>query len=230
MARNYYTDENLLKLRGCFEKYVDAIRAGERHTVTISNGNSKMGPVASVSLLPFITCPACCRDTCGTECYAAKIALLYSTVRESYAKNTALALHDPARFWEDVRHAARAVRYFRFHVSGDIPSAEYFSEIVKTAEMIPGTEFLIFTKRFQIVNSWIDAGNAIPGNLHILFSGWTNLQPENPHKLPETNVFDKLNPPRESWKQCGGNCFNCACRGVGCWTACPGDTIAFRKH
>lgn len=230
MSKNYYTNENIQKFQDELSKARARIADGETLRVSISNGNSKMGPVASVSVLPFVTCPACCRNTCGPECYAAKLALLYPTVRESYARNTAILIDRPAQYWAEVKAAISAVRFFRFHVSGDIIDPGYFAEMVHAAESNHATEILCFTKRFQIVNRFLDAGGTIPANLHIMFSGWTNLQPENPHNLSETNVFDKSNPPREDWKQCGGNCFNCACRGVGCWTACPGDTIAFKKH
>jgi len=85
---------------------------------------------------------------------------------------------------------------------------------------------LAFTKRFEIVNEYQE----LPTNLHILFSGWTNLKPVNPYKFPETNIFTEENPPKENWTICGGNCFECACRGTGCWTIHNGETLAFHKH
>ena len=122
------------------------------------------------------------------------------------------------------------VRYFRFHVSGDILNYDYFSHMVQIAFSNPKTEILCFTKRFEIVNKWINDGGAIPGNLHILFSGWDNLKPINPYNFPETTVFAHESDFNENWKMCGGNCFNCACRGLGCWQAGKGDTIAFKLH
>ena len=55
-----------------------AMEAGEDISkfVSISSGNTKMGKVASVSLLPILTCPARCNGTCGDKCYAKKLALL----------------------------------------------------------------------------------------------------------------------------------------------------------
>ena len=76
----------------------------------------------------------------------------------------------------------------------------------------------------------MDENGDLPENLHILFSGWENMDPINPHKLPETNVFGSEDEIRDNWKICGGNCFDCACRGVGCWQAGRGDIVAFKKH
>lgn len=212
------------------KKEKELVLSGENLMVTISDRNSKMGAVASVSLLPGITCPHFCLDTCGVSCYAAKIANLRPSVLRSYAHNTALYQLRPDMYWAGVELAIKAVRYFRFHVAGEIPSRKYFDKVCEIAERNPLTEILMFTKRYDAVNSWINDNGELPKNLHVLFSGWENLEPVNPYNLPETNVFTKENGPKESWKICGGNCFECACRGVGCWQAQRGDVIAFKKH
>lgn len=203
---------------------------GRNLRVSISGSNSKMGAVSSVSLLPFLTCPERCAGTCGTYCYAAKLANLRNTVRKSYAINTALAIHRPDVYWAGVDYACKGVRYFRFHVSGDILHTDYFNCMVKIARDNPKCEMLCFTKRYELVNAWMDENRFLPANLHILFSGWDKLEPVNPHHLPETNVILRGREPLTNWKLCGGNCFNCACRGVGCWQARSGDVIAFPQH
>ena len=229
-VKGYQKPEIIEKFMNEFRKAVEAVKAGNETEVRISHGNSKMGEVASVSTLPYLTCPARCEGTCGVKCYAAKIANLYSNVRYSYAVNTALAMYKPEIYWSGIDMAVKAVRFFRFHVSGDIMNADYFANMVKIAINNPHTEILCFTKRYEIVNSWVDENGEIPSNLHILFSGWNNLETINPHDMPETNVFKTEDEIKENWKICGGNCFNCACRGVGCWQAKTGDTIAFKLH
>ena len=226
----YYNEKNMEKFGAALIEYANRIKNGEKLHVSISNANSKMGNVSSVSTLPFLTCPARCADTCGGKCYAAKLAALRPTVLKAYAKNTALALFDPVTYWEEIGLAVSAVRFFRFHVSGDIINAQYFENMVKTARKNPKTEILVFTKRYEIVNAWTEKNGEIPANLHILFSGWNNLECINPHGLPETTVFANESEIRENWKICGGNCFNCACRGLGCWQAKKGETIAFKLH
>ena len=225
---NYYNGQVLSKFRAALDAAKEDVRSGKVNTVSISKGNIKMGAVPSVSTLPFITCPGRCKGTCGAECYAAKIANLRTSVLVSYARNTALAMLKPELYWAGIDYAIKGTRFFRFHVSGDIMNADYFRKMVDAARNNPHCQILTFTKRYEIVNAWIAENGGLPENLHILFSGWENLQPENPYKLPETNVYDT--EPREEWLLCGGNCFECGCRGVGCWQARTGETIAFRKH
>ena len=122
------------------------------------------------------------------------------------------------------------VRYFRYHVSGDIPNAEYFAEMVKTARIRPMVQFLAFTKQFGIVNEYLSGGGSIPENLKVIFSNWGDWKCENPHGLPVCEVIMPGENPGEDWKICGGNCTACACRGVGCWEVKNGETIAIYKH
>lgn len=222
---NYYTDKNLNAFKAARNEYRKRIENGEHLTVSISAANSKMGAVSSVSLLPYITCPFKC-----AECYAAKLAAMRPNVRDAYARNTAIAQADPVAYFAQVYYAARGVRFFRWHVSGDIINAGYFRNMVKIAETLPHTEFLAFTKRYSIVNSFIENGGEIPANLHIIFSAWDGFEMPNPHNLPTAEVVRPGNDPAPDWKICGGNCFDCACRGVGCWQLKNGETIAFKLH
>lgn len=227
---NYYNEKTLSKFSAALKEAKKEVKTGTITAPSISNGNVKMGNVASVSTLPFITCPGRCKETCGSDCYAAKIANLRTSVLKSYARNTALLMVNPSEYWDGIRKAAAGVRFFRFHVSGDILSAEYFDEMTKTADMLPKTDFLVFTKRYEIVNAWIRKNGELPANLHVLFSGWSNLKPVNPYNLPETNIFTGPDDFNKNWIVCGGNCFECACAGLGCWKASRGETVAFKKH
>jgi hypothetical protein len=121
-------------------------------------------------------------------------------------------------------------RFFRFHVSGDIPDALYFYDMVLTAKMHEKTEILAFTKQYEIVNDYISTHGALPQNLHIIFSAWPGLPMDNPHGLPEAHVIFRGETPCDDWKICGGNCAECACRGVVCWELKRGEKIAFNQH
>lgn len=234
-TRGYYTRDNLTRFADALSEARSALEAdADRKTaawkVSISNGNKKTGPVGSVSLLPFFTCPAVCSNTCGKYCYAAKIALLRPSVLKAYARNTEILFKDSSEYWRQVRRAAAGFRFFRFHVAGDIPNTVYLEEMIKTAETLPHTSFLAFTKRFYAVNEIIEKRGGLPSNLQILFSGEENLSPDNPHKLPETTIYTDESEADSSWLRCGGNCFDCGCAGLGCWQAKNGDVIAFKKH
>lgn len=63
-----------------------AYDAGTLKNISFSGGNIKMGAIPSISLLPIVTCPGACFETCAGKCYAAKIAALRPTVRDAYAR------------------------------------------------------------------------------------------------------------------------------------------------
>ena len=197
--------------------------------VSISAGNRKMGAIPSVSLPPIITCPNC--KECAKKCYAAKMCRIYPSVKKAYDNNLDILRRNPVAFWTQVKAAASMTRYFRFHVSGDIINRAYFENImVATAQALPATRFLAFTKNYKAVNDYLNDGNEIPENLKIIFSEWGDMEINNPHKLPTAAVIFKGQQPRPEWKICGGNCAECACQGVGCWEIKSGETIAFYEH
>lgn len=196
--------------------------------VSISKGNSKMGLIPSVSLPACITCNP--SAPCFKLCYAAKISRIYKTVNAAYNRNLDILKNDPALYWIQVKAAASTTRFFRFHVSGDIPNIEYFYNMVQLARELPKTEFLAFTKQYNIVNQYLNTGETIPENLKVIFSNWGSWKCENPYRLPECEIILKGSDPAPNWKICGGNCTECACRGIGCWELKRGETIAIYQH
>ena len=196
--------------------------------ISISKGNSKMGAIPSVSLPACITCNP--DAPCFKKCYALRLSRRRSTVATAYARNLDILSTDPVAYWVQVKSAAITTRFFRYHVSGDIPNAEYFLNMVRTARELPNTTFLAFTKQYPIVNAYLNAGGTIPENLKIIYSNWGAWKCENPHSLPTCEIILKGNEPAPNWKICGGNCTECACRGIGCWELKKGDTIAIYEH
>lgn len=201
--------------------------------VSISSGNSKMGAVPSVSLPPILTCCDANGNPppCATEktCYVLKLCRVRKTVREAYARNLSIWEESPEAYELQVKAAAMCSRFFRWHVSGDIVSMDYLKMMVRIARELPGTEFLAFTKRYDLVNDFAYCED-IPRNLHIIFSAWPGWPMSNPHDFPVAHVIFKGQEPAPDWKVCGGNCADCACRGVGCWELKPGEAISFYEH
>lgn len=197
--------------------------------VKISNGNKKMGRIPSVSLPAGLTCRSDCE--CMEKCYAMKIERLRPSVRNAYAHNYELLTSDPETYWREVEAAIMTSRFFRFHVSGDIPSYEYLKNMAGIASRNHHCEVLCFTKRYDIVNSYL-GGNSLPNNLHIIFSGWRGLSMLNPHNLPEAHVRfkDGFTTARENAVQCHGNCTECAITDAGCWSLKPGEQVVFNEH
>lgn len=196
--------------------------------VSISKGNSKTGAIPSVSLPPCKTCNP--SAPCFKKCYARRISCRYRQSREAWENNLTILTDDPAVYWLQVNAAAITTRFFRYHVSGDIPNAEYFLGMIETANALPFTIFLAFTKQYPIVNEYLNGGGKIPPNLKIIFSNWGSWKCDNPHNLPVCEILFKGDEPANDWKICGGNCTECACRGVGCWELKHGETIAIYEH
>ena len=197
-------------------------------TVSISAKNSKMGPIPSVSLPPIVTCKNC--ETCAKKCYAAKLAKSRKTVREAWQRNLDILETDRDSYFLQVKAAAMVTRFFRFHVSGDIIDRDYLDRMVKMARELKGTDFLAFTKNYEDVNEYFK-NHKKPANLHLIFSlPFDGAKIDNPHNLPTAAVIMKGQEPKPEYKICGGNCTECACRGVGCWQLKKGETIAFNEH
>ena len=196
--------------------------------ISISKGNTKMGAIPSVSLPACTTCNP--NAPCFKKCYALRLARRYKTVASAYDRNLEILNNNPDTYWLQVKAAAITTRFFRYHVSGDIPNGQYLEMMIKTAYNLPNTVFLAFTKQYNIVNDYLNGGGTIPSNLKILFSNWGDWKCNNPHGLPTCEIILKGSEPAPNWKICGGNCTECACAGIGCWELKNGETIAIYEH
>ena len=198
-------------------------------SVSISPGNIKMGSIASVSLPSWITCRMC---GCWAKCYGHKLELLRPNVADAYMKNLEILQKDPDTYWREVEAAIMVSRFFRFHVSGDIPDVDYLNRMVEVSARNHHCEILCFTKKYELVNEFMDNGGVIPGNLHMIFSGWTGLEMVNPYSFPEAHVRyrDGSTTARDDALPCGGNCTECAKTDGGCWILKPGQQVVFNEH
>ena len=198
-------------------------------TVKISKGNSKLGAIPSVSLPSIKTCRNC---ACQEKCYAQKLERLRPAVRNAYQHNLEVWLKDSETYWREVEASIMMSRFFRFHVSGDIPSFKYLINMVEIARRQPHCEILCFTKKYNLVNEFIEQGGELPGNLHMIFSGWVGLEMANPFSLPEAHVRyrDGSTTARDDAIECGGNCTECALTEGGCWNLRKGQQVIFGEH
>lgn len=199
-------------------------------TVKISPGNTKMGAIPSVSLPAGATC----RKNCGciTKCYAKKLERLRKTVREAYEHNYKVLREQPDVYWREVEASIMMSRFFRFHVSGDIPDKDYLTHMISIAKRNSHCEILCFTKRYELVNEYLDSGGKVPQNLHFIFSKWRGTEMPNPHNLPEAHVRyrDGTTTASNNAKECGGNCAECAITDEGCWKLGVGEQVVFNEH
>ena len=201
-------------------------------SVSISKQNSKMGDIPSVSLPAGITCG---NFPCYKDCYARKLEQLRPNVHESYERNYKILKEDPETFWREVEAQIMLSRFFRWHVSGDIPNKEYLNKMIEIAERNKHCEMLCFTKKYDIVNDAVESGMNIPENLHLIFSAWRGLTMKNPHNFPEAHVkYRDGSTTAASWavpcNRYSGNCAMCASVDTGCWVLKNGEQVVFNQH
>lgn len=239
MKRNTNTNTNNGNAR---ERVINAYRDAERRMldgeefhVHFSAANSKTGMIG-LDLLPLITCHGRCRTLCGyiedgktlPPCYACRVVIQYPDAMRNYAENTALAIHKPAQYWDEVDAELRCQRAVRLFGSGDMIIAGYLDNLVRVARKNSHCEIYGMTKCEEIINQWIDDNGPLPANLHILLSRWEGYEPNNPHNLPTTAVYEDEKPA--DWLPCCGDCTACFRAQTGCWAAQPGDIVGFKYH
>lgn len=202
--------------------------------IKISPGNSKLGSIPSVSLPAGITCREDCE--CRKKCYARKLERIRKSVRDAYQHNYQVLKCTPNTYWREVEASIMMSRFFRFHVSGDIPDEDYLRHMIDIAGRNRHCEILCFTKKFDIVNDklseFMTRGKQLPPNLHLIFSGWRGLEMKNPFHLPEAHVRyrDGATTARADALECGGNCTECALTEGGCWSLGCGEQVVFNEH
>ena len=198
--------------------------------IKISQGNAKLGSIQSVSLPAGLTCRNDCE--CSRKCYAKRLERMRPSVREAYKHNYELLKSSPNTYWREVEASIMMSRFFRYHVSGDIPDKVYLVHMIEVAERNPHCRMLCFTKKYDIVNSFLKAGATIPRNLQIIYSAWRGLRMDNPFQLPEAHVRykDGTTTARADAKECGGNCTECALTDGGCWCLQSGEQVVFNEH
>ena len=200
--------------------------------VHISKGVTKLGAdIPSVSLPPVCTCRP--DAPCVAKCYARKGRWCFSHNKSLLQKNIDIWNEDPAMFQRDIIISAFHSRFFRWHSSGDIPDMKYLEMMVDTAKRLPDTKFLCFTKKFEMVNEYLNIHKSFPENLRMVFSAWGSFIPENPHNLPMAYVQFKNGEtdgiPTDAF-QCKGYCGECTLNGSSCWTLNDGASVVFDEH
>lgn len=181
------------------EEYVDYL-ANKSNEVHLSTSNRKTGGCCNDLAFPTCTCreDAPCKN--GGGCYCMKGTQQMSSVLAAYTRNLRLYNTDPQDFWEQVVFKVKhnPLPLFRFFDAGDIPDYDFFCGMVELAKQFPDIKFMSFTKKYDIVDKWLDENGDLPENLNIIFSAWhIGWKVENPFGLPVAYVDFKdktLNP------------------------------------
>ena len=192
--------------------------------ISISEGNRKMGGIPSVSLPPIKSCPDWV--PCKKDCYVThNMARYCRNAIKSYDRNFDIYHMDPEFYFAQIKHycAVNKVPYFRYHVSGDIPEQSYWDNMVKTANAVPGTRFMVLTKAYDT-----EFGE-LPENLSVMISGWPGFPiPKKLDRFPKIWMQDGTEDriPKDALL-CSGKCDDCHA----CWDAkYKGKDIYIPKH
>ena len=205
--------------------------------VCISNRNSKLGRIPSVNLPPLLTCNPAAPCRSRHLCYAQKGRFVFKSVKEAAKRNLELSTSDYYRYFDEIRQASALHKYFRWHASGDIPTKEYLLGMIMVANLNSGTNYLAFTKQYDLVNGYIACYGELPCNLKIVFSDWCGfVQGNNPNQFPVAHVLlkgstkEECSIPENSF-ECGGMCEDCVLTNEkSCWKLCAGESVFFDFH
>lgn len=208
-------------LLALYRFYLAMLEKGEKLSIVISSGNSKIGRCMNVSLAPIITCGNC--KECKAFCYDVKACLQYENVRKARAKNTAIFKHSREEFFNQLwakMSRKKNNKFLRFHVSGEIMDINHIEWIIKTAEMFPDFTIWTYTKMYGIVNEYIrqhgGTKGCIPANLTIMYSEWKGLPIINPYNMPVFRCIEEGEAAPAGMSKCPGNCDICKATHSGC--------------
>ena len=200
----------------------------------ISKGISKFGGLAiGIGMPPENTCRP--DAPCVPECYGRRGRFVMQTVKTPLQENYELWKEDPMKFIQDAINECSAVRYVRWFQTGDIPDDAFVGAMQFVALQCPKTQFLAFTKKYELINEFLDNAKTFPKNLKIVLSSWGDWQPENPYNIPVAYIKFK-DPNRDSHipakaKLCPGSCADCIKNaGGGCWKMRKGQAVYFNQH
>lgn len=201
--------------------------------VKLQKGNSKTGNNCyTVSLIPIADCGKNCHS-CSKDCYDVRNVCWQPKVQNDRARNSAIHLLDPERFWEEVSMNIKlnCVYELRINVGGDLKGKD-FPLINKVAKENPKCKILFFTKAYEEINKFLDK-NEFEENVHAIMSAWKNTTMDNRHNLPVSHVLwpdGETTAPEYGSYFCKGNCSMCNFNGEGCWTLKKGESVIFVAH
>ena len=127
--------------------------------ITVSFKSKKLGRIPSLNIPPVLTCR---RDApCSSLCYARKGTFNYKNVVKSHMDNYIAYNEDQKGFFKEINKTLNndvvIYKYFRWHMSGDIVDMKYLYGMIELAKKNKKTKFLAFTKKFDLVNMYLEA-------------------------------------------------------------------------
>lgn len=164
-----------------------------------TDGNSKTGAhVGNYNLSIEYTCSHACECYKSGACYACGGCYQYGSNQAGYTENYKFYReNDVATIAGKITEYIKEnkLSLYRYFTCGDIPGGKFMDVMEKAAQDNPGVKFWAYTKKYSIVNKWMDAHNGeLPDNLAIIFSHWLNddgsyYPMDNPYGLPTSEYI-----------------------------------------
>lgn len=168
------------------------------NVLNIATGNTKTGE----KCLNFnnsieLSCDHNCECYKEGKCYAEQGCYCYLNNQRMYSENVKFfrtQSHDI--FCEAVQIAIDKFKYnyFRWFTCGDVLNYDFLSCMVTIARKNQSIKFWFYTKKYKIVNRWIDENGDLPENLTCIFSHWMNndgsyFPMNNKHNMPTSEFI-----------------------------------------
>ena len=213
--------------------------------LNVAEGNSKTGSnVINFNFPIEMTCNHACECYKNATCYACNGCYLFANNQALYSENLNFFNNNSD---DDFMNALQLVidktgyKRFRYFTCGDIPNIRCIDCMVSLAKRNPSVKCWSYTKKYNLVNTWIDNNGNLPENLVIIFSHWMNedgtyFDMHNPHNLP-TSEFIPYG--REELKEkvthicpCSDPTVNATCATCDhpCYTLKNGESMALLEH
>lgn len=226
------------------KKYCVSSSVSSDYFHVITEGNSKTGPAVNVNFPIEYTCNHTCECYREGLCYASGGCYQYASNQAGYTEN--FNFYRASSFAE-MLYAFQLVinntevKLWRYFTCGDIPDGRFFDIMCSLARMNPTVKFWAYTKKYHIVNAWIQANGAIPSNLKIIFSHWMNkdgsfFPMNNPYALPTSEFIpfgrEELIATVTHVCPCSDPTVNATCATCDhpCYTLEHGQSMALLEH
>ena len=144
------------------------------------------------------------------------------TIGKAWTNNARLYAAAPAAYFMAIGEylARETPEFFRWHIGGDAPSAEYIRQMIALAEAHNHTQFAAYTQRHRA----LPAPEYIPANLHLRASLWPNQPRASAGDHARAYVQQPGTALEPDSFECPGACSTCK----HCYTT--NTDVTFRKH
>ena len=178
-------------------------------------------------------------------CYAEQGCYMFADNQAQYSENYNFYVNSKSSEFiaalQVVIDSNPSIKLFRYFTCGDIPDIRFVKCMVQLAKNNPDVKFWSYTKKYSIINHYLDDNEPLPENLVIIFSHWQNRDKtffpmDNPHNLPTSEFIPVGQEERKAAVThvcpCSDPSVNATCKTCDhpCYTLKPGESMALLEH